>query len=235
MNQRESGPRAVIARTLVAAIAPLAMVLALTACTPVPSTDGAGVPAAAPTSTPTSTPSATPSVVAPPPTPAVDVPIVSGALAAPRASVPPVRVQVGAEDIDLPVVPVGVESGGAFMELPEDPAVAGWYRFGPDALSEDGNVVVAAHIDSPSYPIGPFSRLRDLSSGEIVVVTNTDGSQSQYVVASVTYYAKQDLPTESLFAREGTRELVLITCGGAFDSSTGHYEDNVVVVASPVA
>lgn len=231
MNHRESKPRVVMARTIAAAITPLALVLALTACTPAPSPSGAGVPAAAPTSTP----SATPSVAAPAPTPTVDVPIVSGALAAPRASVPPVRVQIGAQDIDLPVVPVGVESGGAFMELPEDPAVAGWYRFGPDSLSPDGNVVVAAHIDSPSYPIGPFSRLRDLTSGEIVTVTNTDGSESSYAVSSVTYYAKQELPTAALFAREGTRELVLITCGGAFDSSTGHYEDNVVVVASPVA
>lgn len=231
MNQRESGPRAVIARTIAVAITPLALVLALTACTPAPSPSGAGVPAAAPSSTP----SATPTPPAPAPTPAVDVPIVSGELAAPRSSVPPVRVQIGAEDIDLPIVPVGVEEGGAFMELPEDPAVAGWYRFGPDALSPDGNVVVAAHIDSPSYPIGPFSRLRDLSTGETVTVTNTDGSQTQYSVSSVTYYAKQELPTEVLFAREGTRELVLITCGGAFDSSTGHYEDNVVVVASPVA
>jgi len=28
--------------------------------------------------------------------------------------------------------------------------------------------------------------------------------------------------------------LALITCGGEFDGSTGHYVDNVVVVAVPV-
>ena len=31
----------------------------------------------------------------------------------------------------------------------------------------------------------------------------------------------------------GTRALVLITCGGEFDETTGHYDDNVVVVATP--
>ena len=49
----------------------------------------------------------------------------------------------------------------------------------------------------------------------------------------MTYYPKQDLPTEEIFAREGTDALVLITCGGAFDSTTGRYADNVVVVAAP--
>ena len=51
----------------------------------------------------------------------------------------------------------------------------------------------------------------------------------------MTYYPKQELPTEAMFAREGTRALVLITCGGEFDSTTGHYADNVVVVAEPRA
>ena len=40
---------------------------------------------------------------------------------------------------------------------------------------------------------------------------------------------------EAIFARVGTRSLVLITCGGAFDSSTGRYADNVVVIAEPRA
>ena len=64
-------------------------------------------------------------------------------------------------------------------------------------------------------------------------MTASDGSTAAYAVATVTYYPKQELPTEALFAREGTRALVLITCGGNFDETTGHYDDNVVVVATP--
>jgi len=145
-----------------------------------------------------------------------------------------VRVQIGSAAIDMPVIPVGVEAGG-FRELPVDPAIAGWYRFGPDPWSPDGNTVISAHIDAPQYPIGPFAALRDLGAGTEVVVTGEDGSVARYGVATVTYYPKQDLPVEQIFARAGTRSLVLITCGGAFDSNTGRYADNVVVIAEPIA
>jgi len=134
----------------------------------------------------------------------------------------------------MEVVPVGVESGG-FMELPPNPAIAGWYRFGPDPWSPDGNTVIAAHIDAPDYPIGPFANLRDLPAAAEITVTGADGSTAAYGVVSVTYYPKQELPTDALFARAGTRALVLITCGGEFDETTGHYDDNVVVVAEPRA
>ena len=102
----------------------------------------------------------------------------------------------------MEVIPVGVESGG-FMELPPNPAIAGWYRFGPDPWSPDGNTVISAHIDAPEYPIGPFDRLRDLAADTEVTVTGADGSTAAYGVVSVTYYPKQELPTEALFARDG--------------------------------
>jgi hypothetical protein len=208
-------------------IAPLVLILALAACAPAPAPTGAGAVTSAPTATPTPTPT-------PAPTASVDVPIVASTPQPARAAVPPVRVQIPPIGVDMEVIPVGVEPGG-FMELPVDPAIAGWYRFGPDPWSADGNTVISAHIDAPQYPIGPFADLRELTPGEEVTVLAADGAQARYSVASVTYYPKQDLPVEEIFARSGTRALVLITCGGAFDSSTGHYEDNVVVVAQPLA
>ena len=200
-------------------IAPVVLTLLLSACAPAPSPSGAGAPSA----------SSTP---APAPTAVVDVPVAAATSQPVRAALPPVRVRIADKGIDMEVVPVGVEPGG-FMELPPDPAIAGWYRFGPDPWSPDGNTVISAHIDAPDYPIGPFAELRDLSMDAEVTVTAADGSTAAYGVASVTYYPKQELPTEAIFARAGTRALVLITCGGEFDSSTGRYADNVVVVATP--
>lgn len=132
--------------------------------------------------------------------------------------------------VDMPVTPVGVEPTGQ-MELPVDPAVAGWYRFGADAVSTEGNVVLAAHVDAPDYPIGPLARLRDAGVGSTVVVEASDGTSTTYAIESVTYYEKTTLPTDQLFAREGAKSLVIITCGGEFDSSTGSYRDNVVAIA----
>ena len=119
------------------------------------------------------------------------------------------------------------------MELPVDPAVAGWYRYGADPSSDDGNVVISAHVDAPQYPIGPFSRLRELPAGASIEVTDASNTLHRYIVESVTYYPKTELPVDELFARDGARDLVLITCGGEFDTRTGRYADNVVVIATP--
>jgi len=201
--------------------ASLAIALALTACG---SSPGAAPSAPAPSATATATAR---------PTPAVEVPIAAATPSPTRRPVPPVRVVAASIDVDMPVVPVGVEAGG-FMELPVDPAIGGWYRFGSDPVALDGNVVISAHIDAPQYPIGPLSRLRDLPAGEVVEVTDAAGDVRRYQVQSVTYYPKADLPVDELFARSGTRNLVLITCGGQFDSRTGRYADNVVAIATPI-
>ncbi len=178
--------------------------------------------------------SASPISTTPAPTPSVHVPTVSTSLGAAAPVVAPVDVRIDAIGIDVPIIPVGVEGDG-FMQLPPDPAVAGWYRYGPTPASGAGNTVIAAHIDSPSYGIGPFASLRDVPAGAEVTVSSEDGSTTRYATESVTYYVKAELPTEQLFARDGTPTLVLITCGGEFDASIGHYRDNVVLVARKVS
>lgn len=191
----------------------------LTACAPT----GAGV----------TTPSPSPSIPAPvPPTDVVEVPVTSAAVPPPAARIAPDRLVIESIGVDMPVVDVGVEPGGQ-MQLPVDPAVAGWYRYGPDAAATAGHVVLAAHVDAVDYPIGPLANLRDVAVGSTIAVMAADGSTRTWVVESLTYYEKAALPTDELFAREGDPALVVITCGGPFDASTGHYRDNVVAIAKP--
>jgi hypothetical protein len=38
----------------------------------------------------------------------------------------------------------------------------------------------------------------------------------------------------TVFGRGGPTRLVLVTCGGRFDSTTKHFLDNIVVTAVPV-
>lgn len=168
------------------------------------------------------------------PTPAVDVPRAVATPAPARQSVPPVRVVASSIGVDMPIVPVGVETDG-FMELVPDPAVGGWYRFGADPADREGTVVISAHVDAPDHPIGPLSRLRDLPVGAEIEVTDAAGTGHRYAATSVTYYPKTELPVDALFARTGDPALVLITCGGAYDASVGRYTDNVVVIATPVS
>lgn len=183
--------------------------------------------------------SATPEIVAPTPTPTVaaepEVPALgthSAALAPVREPVPPVRLQIGGAGIDVQVVPVGVQPDG-YMELPPDVAVAGWYRYGSDPGSAAGTTVISAHVDSLEYGLGPFSQLGSLTAGAPITVTSSDGTTEVYAVESVQSILKSQLPLDQIFDREGAPRLILITCGGQFNSEQLNYSDNVVVVAVP--
>jgi hypothetical protein len=148
--------------------------------------------------------------------------------------VPPARLSAPAVGIAAAVRAVGVEPGSSAMEIPEDVAVAGWYRFGP-APGEDGGVaIVTAHVDSARAGPGAFFRLRELDPGERVNVELADGRVLAYEVTGREQMAKGAVPSSRLFRRDGPPALALVTCGGDFDPATRHYRDNVVVWARPL-
>ena len=209
-------------RRVIMTLGALVTAACLVACTP----GGAGADLPPSTESPPTTPSPVP------PTPARDVAVRPGALPTPTASVAPVGLAIPSLAIDMPVTDVGVADSGQ-MELPVDPAIAGWYRYGADATSTSGRILIAAHVDAIDYPIGPLARLRDVPAGETILIAAADGTSREFVVQSLTYYEKAALPTDELFQRGGPSALVLVTCGGPFDSQTGHYRDNVVAVAVP--
>lgn len=142
----------------------------------------------------------------------------------------PVRVALSSVDIDSVVRPVGV-ARDAQMQLPPDPRVIGWYEFGPAPASGTGSVVLAGHLDSRRFGVGPLVRLRDVEAGDPVDVLLSDGTTSTYRVVQVERFDQQALPAE-IFARTGAERLRVVTCGGSYDPDTG-YEKNLVVTAVP--
>ncbi|MBN2623658.1 MAG: class F sortase [Acidimicrobiales bacterium] len=135
------------------------------------------------------------------------------------------------DDLDVsaaPVVPVGVEPDGD-MEIPGAEQV-GWYRYGPRP-GDDGSAVLAAHIAYDGED-GVFRHLADVTVGADVAVDLAGGESRTFVVTDVVRYPKDALP-DDIFARDGDPGLVLVTCGGEFDSDTRSYEDNVVAYARP--
>lgn len=142
----------------------------------------------------------------------------------------PVRVTLGSVGIDAEVQPVGV-AGDAQMQLPPDPRELGWYKFGPGPTAGAGSVVLAGHLDSRRFGVGPLVRLRDVEVGDPIEVGTSDGGTSTYRVVAVERFDQQALPAE-IFARAGPERLRVVTCGGAYDPETG-YEKNLVVTAVP--
>jgi sortase (surface protein transpeptidase) len=118
------------------------------------------------------------------------------------------------------------------LEVPKDWGVAGWFSGGPFP-GEPGPAVVAGHVDSRSGP-AVFYRLPELQQGDLIVVWRRGGVRSRFRVESLKWFSKTAFPTQLVYGSIDTAALRLITCGGAFDSSTGHYVDNLVVFASPI-
>lgn len=190
-----------------------------------PSSAASGAPTdppATPVPTPTSTagPTATPVVTAAPATAASGV-----------AAVAPTRVTVPRLGVDMAVEPEGVDERGQ-MGLPSDPAVAGWYRFGAAPDDAHGAVVVAAHVDSRTFGVGPFSRLGSTRVGDEVRLL-VAGREQAYRVTQVARVDKADLDEQGLFSLGGPPRVHLVTCTGDYVPGQG-YQQNLVVVAERV-
>lgn len=174
---------------------------------------------------PTPTASSTPTA---PATPASTVSASPATLPPVRPVAVPTQVAISSIDAELSVIPTGVTSDG-LMEIPADPRVAGWYKYGPDPVSDSGAVVVSAHIDSKER-VGPLARLGQVSPGDEVVVSTAD-EEVRYVIERVDSYPKTVIDLDAVFTRDGAPRLHIVTCGGEWDAATGSYEDNIVAVA----
>ena len=143
----------------------------------------------------------------------------------------PVSIAIPAVGVDARVVPVGLGSDGA-MEVPEVD-LAGWYQLGPRP-GERGPAVIVGHVDSRQGP-AVFFRLGQLSQGDRIVVGRDGGAAVAFAVERVERHAKESLPVGRIWNSTSQPVLRLITCGGSFDRSTGHYRDNVIVYAKLVS
>jgi hypothetical protein len=87
------------------------------------------------------------------------------------------------------------------------------------------------HVDGDGRP-GIFWHLGQLAPGDRITIDYAGAGPRDFRVTGRQQVPKNELPAE-LFSRAGPPRLALITCGGAFDSTTRHYKDNVVIVAAP--
>ena len=143
--------------------------------------------------------------------------------------VPPTRIRIPSIGVDAPVIAVGIQPGINALEVPDVDRV-GWYRLGPSP-GQTGSAVLAGHVDGEGRP-GVFWRLGQLAPGDRITVDYEGTGPRDFVVTGRQQVPKDELPAE-LFSRAGPPRLALITCGGAFDRTSRHYDDNVVVVAVP--
>jgi sortase (surface protein transpeptidase) len=139
----------------------------------------------------------------------------------------PLRVQIPAIAVDTNLMSLGLKADRT-LQVPPSGFPAGWYT-GAVTPGEVGPAIIVGHIDWNGPAV--FSRLRDLKAGDTITVLRADGIKPRFRVIKVVHYPKDAFPTVLVYGRTATPTLRLITCGGAFNTNTGHYEDNTVVFA----
>lgn len=150
-----------------------------------------------------------------PPTPVVRAPV-------------PVQLRIPDLGIDAPVRAVGASPAG--IDVPPVDRV-GWFDGGPRP-GEPGRTVLVGHVDSFDGP-AIFATLSGAQAGQTVQVTDGQGDEHAYRVDDLVNVEKARFPASRVYAPTAHSTLALITCGGPFDESTGHYENSIIVFASP--
>lgn len=90
--------------------------------------------------------------------------------------------------------------------------------------------MLAAHVDSKQFGIGPFADLRELRPGALVGL-RAETASIDYRVEAVHMIDKNEFPPAMVFDRNGPPRLHLVTCGGSFTPGFG-WDANLIVVAS---
>ncbi|MEU4086989.1 class F sortase [Streptomyces aureus] len=139
------------------------------------------------------------------------------------------RLRIPSLDVDAPVIGLRLDRDRRLTAPPvDDPKPVGWYTDGPTP-GERGTALVVGHRDTRTGPavFAPIERIR---TGARVEARREDGRTAVYTVYAVRTYAKAHFPDQEVYGNRGRPELRLITCGGAYDHTTG-YAANVIAFA----
>lgn len=128
-----------------------------------------------------------------------------------------------------------VRFSGGSLTIPREPSQVGVDVGSASLSADDGTTLLAGHVDLSGTP-GALAALAKAQPGALVYVTDGEGRRAAFVTSALQSYSKVSLP-RSIFAVDGPRQLVVVTCGGPVMTVDGerHYRDNVVLTAVPTA
>jgi hypothetical protein len=144
----------------------------------------------------------------------------------------PVAVDIPAIGVRSQLLHLGLNPDGTIQvpSLTTAADEAAWYEYSATP-GEIGASVIEGHVDSYQGP-AVFFRLGALRPGDDINVTLADGVTAIFRVSGVREYPKDKFPDGLIYGTTHYAALRLITCGGAFDTATGHYLSSTVVFAS---
>ena len=90
--------------------------------------------------------------------------------------------------------------------------------------------MIVGHLDTVDGP-AVFAALPQIRRGMTIEVAGHDGVAHGFETIGVADVAKTSFPAQAVYAPSRKPTLALITCSGRFDETTGHYENNLIILA----
>ena len=105
------------------------------------------------------------------------------------------------------------------------------FAFAPVAFAGEKPVGLPKGVEQVEATVEPA----EAKPGQLVTVKRADGTKLTFHISRVAQYPKDQFPSAAVYGNLNHPGLRLITCGGSFNSQTGHYRDNIVVFADLIA
>lgn len=135
--------------------------------------------------------------------------------------------------LDIVSPMISTDHNGTELILPEPPSST-WYNQTAEVGAEQGNTMIASHVNWGHGDDAPFSQLHKIEKGAPIFVRDFEGNDVAYVVTEIEVYDQQALPDE-LFSLEGDHTLRVLTCSGPTieRGDERYFMYNLVVTAEP--
>jgi sortase (surface protein transpeptidase) len=147
-------------------------------------------------------------------------------VAKPIARSVPIHLAIPKIGVSVRLSVLGLNRKGT-VSIPTNFAVPGWYK-GDRSPGQKGSAVILGHVDSTNGP-AIFYKLDKLGLGNRIDITLRNGKKLVFAVIGIRMFQKTNFPDRLVYGARTYPALQLVTCGGIFDPSTGHYLSNIVV------
>ena len=145
----------------------------------------------------------------------------------PRGEVP-ARISIGIIEVDAGIEIL--ETIGGEMQAPTGAETVAWYKESA-RLGEQGNILMAGHLNYWGVPEGVFFKLEALQEGDAVEVEGDSGGVYRYNVEWLEAYPADQQPPVEALGHTQNQSLTLITCGGEWNADNAEYDHRIVVRA----
>ncbi|MGH7202884.1 MAG: class F sortase [Candidatus Levyibacteriota bacterium] len=145
----------------------------------------------------------------------------------------PVHISIPKINVDTQVESVGMDSKGR-MDVPKNADNTAWFSpgFRPGV---NGSAVIDGHYDKVTGAPAVFYKLKDLTAGDNIIITDNNGTKYTFAVDRVVPYPDDNFPIKEVFAAAAVPQLNLITCDGTWNKETHNYSNRMVVYSKLVS